>query len=60
MSCNQKNCTEKAMYRYTWPGKDEVGACEQHAAWVRELAKCMGLHLQIIPLEPEAAKTKGE
>jgi pyrroloquinoline quinone (PQQ) biosynthesis protein C len=60
MSCNQKNCTEKAMYRYTWPGRDEAGICEQHVGWLRNVAEALGMHLQTIQLEPEAAKTKEE
>ena len=25
--CNQKGCDNEAMYRFTWPGRDEAGIC---------------------------------
>lgn len=52
MKCNQTNCDEPAVYRYTWPGRDEAGACETHTTMALSIAAAMGLHLQMIPLEP--------
>jgi hypothetical protein len=45
-------CTHPAAYRCTWPGRDEVGVCEEHAAKLRAVASVMGLHLQLIPVAP--------
>lgn len=53
MDCNQKGCSSPAAYRYTWPGTDEAGICEAHAEKAKAIASAMGLHLQMIPLEPE-------
>lgn len=56
MNCEQKLrkggiCPEPAVYRFTWPGQDEAGICESHAADARGVARAMGLHLQLIPLD---------
>ena len=51
MKCNQKTCENEAAYRFTWPGNDEAGICEEHVGRLRDVSEAMGLHLQIIPLE---------
>lgn len=50
MECSQKDCTNKALYRYTWPGQNESGICEFHKPKLENIANAMGLPLQIIPL----------
>ena len=51
MKCNQKNCTNKAAYRFTWPGENEAGICNAHVETIKNIARAMGLPLQVIPLE---------
>ena len=51
MKCNQKDCTNKASYRFTWPGSDEAGVCEEHVDKLINIARAMGQYLQVIPLE---------
>lgn len=48
--CNQHDCTNKGVFRFTWPGRDEQYICEQHVATLQNIAGAMGLHLQVIPL----------
>lgn len=47
---DKKLCPEPAIARYTWPGRDEALACEQHARQLAWVAKGMGMHLQLIQL----------
>jgi len=54
-NCNQRGCDEPASFRYTWPGQDEAGICLQHAEQLSAISEAMGLHVQLIPLPPEAA-----
>ena len=57
--CGQEGCNNRAAYRYTWPGKDEDGICEDHVEQVRAAAAAMSFHLQILPLpSPDAANCK--
>lgn len=51
MTCNQDGCKEPASYKFTWPGHDEKGICENHVKRLRGVASAMGLYVQIIPLE---------
>jgi hypothetical protein len=46
-------CGKDAAYRYTWPGRDESFICEEHSAKLRAVADAMGLHLQLVTVEPE-------
>ena len=46
-------CGAPAMFRYTWPGKDESLACATCALKLRRVAQAIGLHLQIIQLSQE-------
>ena len=46
-------CGQDAIYRYTWPGRDEAFICEKHSKKLRAVADAMGLHLQLIPVLPE-------
>lgn len=50
MSCNQKDCPNPPVYRFTWPGKPEQCICAEHAPKLRGLANAIGLPLQMIPL----------
>lgn len=52
MQCNQVNCGKPATYRFTWPGRDEAGICEDHAPKLKAVANAMGLPLQMISLAP--------
>lgn len=56
-------CKRDAKYRYTWPGNDESFICERHSLKMAVVARAMGLHLQLIPLDegqPETCTQKGE
>lgn len=58
MTCEQNlseggTCPAPAAYRYTWPGGDEARICEEHSAHMRGVARAMGMHLQLIPLNEE-------
>lgn len=53
MTCKQTGCEQPALFRYTWPGKDESHCCVIHAVHLKSVAKAIGLHLQLIPLTVE-------
>ncbi len=62
-TCNQHvegggTCPDPAAYRYTWPGHDEAGICEDHGAYMRKVATALGLHLQMIPLKAEEVESE--
>lgn len=46
-------CGKDAVYRYTWPGRDESFICEQHSIALQNVAKAIGLYVQLIPVPPE-------
>lgn len=46
-------CQEQAIFRYTWPGRDECYACLTHANQLQGVANAMGFYLQLIPLGME-------
>ena len=48
--CSQEWCGEVGAYRYTWPGQDEALICEHHVGIPRNIAKAIGMPLQIIEL----------
>lgn len=50
LTCKQNKCEGPALFRYTWPGKDESFVCLEHAPQLRGLANTMGFHLQLVPL----------
>lgn len=63
MNCNQSGCTEKAVARYTWPGRDEAGEAGVCAAHLRKLlgvAGAIGLHVQTIPIDTLATEPEHE
>jgi len=45
-------CNLPAVFRYTWPGKDEAGICAVHASALTKIAAVMGLRIQLIALGP--------
>jgi hypothetical protein len=47
------NCQQQAIFRYTWPGRNESFACLEHATQLSRVADAMGLSLQLIPLSGE-------
>lgn len=47
---DSSNCTEPAIVRYAWPGRDESFACIGHAERLRSIALAMGLPIQLIVL----------
>lgn len=52
--CGQHNCENTGAFRYTWPGRDEDYVCEAHVGWLQRVAGAIGMHLQVLPLEPVA------
>lgn len=48
----EKRCENIPAYRYTWPGKNEAVSCPEHAMQLAGIAQAIGLHLQLIPLQP--------
>ena len=49
----EKKCEEVALFRYTWPGKDESFVCLECYMKLKAIANAIGLHLQIIQLSEE-------
>ena len=53
LTCSQKGnggCKDIALFRYTWPGRDEAYVCGHHAIALENIAGVIGMHLQLIPL----------
>jgi hypothetical protein len=52
MKCCHKDpdCLEPAAFRFTWPGRAEMGACAEHARKLREVAQAVGFALELIPV----------
>jgi hypothetical protein len=48
-----ERCQGPALFRYTWPGRDEAFACLEHAAQLLGVAEAIGMHLQLTPLEAQ-------
>jgi hypothetical protein len=46
-------CQLQAMFRYTWPCKDEAIVCIIHAQELLNTANALSFHLQMIPLTPD-------
>ncbi len=44
-------CDKTAIFRYTWPGRDESFICLEHAIKIRAVVDAIGLHLQFIPVD---------
>lgn len=52
--CNQMGCAAPAVYRFTWPGKDEAGICEEHSRKLKSVADAIGCYVQLIPLTEDS------
>ena len=48
----EKTCPNDAVFRYTWPGRDESFICLEHSQGLRAVANALSLHLQLIPIMP--------
>ncbi len=48
---SEKQCPDRAIARYTWPGRDEQVICRAHGEQVLAVAEAIGMHLQLIPIE---------
>lgn len=48
-----ETCGKFAIYRYTWPGRDETYICSIHSVKLIRIAEAMGLPLQLIPLSED-------
>jgi hypothetical protein len=53
MKPEEQTCQEPALFRYTWPGRDESYVCLTHAQGLINIAQAMGFHLQLIILSNE-------
>lgn len=47
------NCTNGAIYRYTWPGQPEKRICFEHAVKILKIAQALGFYLHMTPLSPQ-------
>jgi hypothetical protein len=43
-------CTQQAVFRYTWAGRDESYCCVEHAQQLQAVARAMSYYVQLIPL----------
>lgn len=48
-------CENEALWRYTWPGRDEQFCCEEHKQQILGVSEVMGFHLQMQPAGPGKA-----
>lgn len=48
-----EQCGQKAVRRYTWPGRDEAFICQEHLPKLLGVVTAMGMHLQLIPLDED-------
>ncbi len=44
-------CSNKALFRYTWAGRDESFICLEHSGMLWAVANACGYHLQMILLQ---------
>ena len=45
-------CETPAIFRYTWPGKEEDYACAFHADRLMKIARSCKFHIQMILIDP--------
>lgn len=50
---SEQRCGAPSLFRYTWPGKDEVFVCVEHAAALERVVKALDFHLQLVMLLPD-------
>lgn len=53
---DEHTCGKPAVYRYTWPGRNEALICEKHAGGLRAIASAMGLYIQLIPVPADSGE----
>jgi hypothetical protein len=53
-----EKCELQAMFRFTWPGRNEAFICMGHVQKLENVAITIGLPLQIIPLRPDELEGK--
>lgn len=46
----EKQCSNEAKWRYTWPGRNELTCCDQHKEQILMVANALGFHLQMQPV----------
>ena len=51
-------CKEFALWRYTWPGEDEAFICVDHGEQLQNVARAIGMHLQLIAIAVPVDKKK--
>lgn len=51
--CRQDDCKNYAALKYTWPGRDQSAICAECAPMLRGVANAIGLHVQMLPIDPE-------
>jgi hypothetical protein len=44
-------CTNRASFRYTWPGKPESTVCKTCSHKLRNVAAAMGFILELVPID---------
>jgi len=47
----KQKCESPALFRYTWPGRDESFSCLEHSVGLQNIAQALGLHLQMIQVD---------
>ena len=51
-------CSELAVYRYAWPGREEVLVCADHAIKLHNMASEKGINFFLAPLRSEELDNK--
>ncbi len=46
--CGQKTCDEPAKFLTSWPGRDPLPGCEEHAHQAVSLGRFMGFHVPCV------------
>lgn len=50
VKCNQTTCSDPAIARVFWPGREPLPMCLEHALKAKGISQVMGFHLPIEPL----------
>jgi hypothetical protein len=53
-------CSNKAVWRYTWPGNNEMVCCEEHKQQILGVAEALGFHLQMQPVIEEGQQCQNK
>ena len=54
----EKRCTNKPIYRYTWPGKPEAFVCLKHSWDLINIASAMDIYLELNTLPADKQETE--